>query len=86
MSASPCSTKCSAVVTVSSARTIPSCTVSPLLSLHFWIRDTTCTAQSHSSRYAKSWTSSCWQALLVILLRCHIGKATCIGHQAVACH
>ena len=46
MSASPCSTKCSAVVTVSSARTIPSCTVSPLLSLHFWIRDTTCTGSN----------------------------------------
>ncbi len=42
ISASPWRTKCSAVVTVSSARTTPSCTDSPFTSLHFWMRDTTC--------------------------------------------
>ena len=38
------------------------------------------------AKYAKFWTHSCWQALLLLLLRCYIGNATCIGYQAFACH
>ncbi len=51
MRQSPCSTKCSAVVTVRSARTTPSCTASPLLSLHFEISKTTCIAPNTPLRF-----------------------------------
>ncbi len=61
MRQSPCSTKCSAVVTVRSARTTPSCTTSPLLSLHFEISITTCIAPNtpltSSSRFLHQFSS-----------------------------